>query len=230
MEINENAVQGGEDMESARGGSVAGNPIVLSSADNGNEFVGPSLQPPSEKIKVLQVFKLAHGYVTRAVFPDKKPLYSGGEEATPTPPASCPEGTPAVADVKKKSYGPAFWFHNRYFGNPILLYGHQSLDLVDELPHAYQALADSNLNYRFVVAQSKDNYVTLEISQWKNTNRLQLKPHFKSNRAYRHPYHLTQESVDENAWIPAHRSSVNFDPVQDKPGALLQFLLAEGQK
>lgn len=253
MEIDENAVNGDDiQVESAGVGGSADGTSVLPGSENGSGSDGPSLQPPAaEKVKVFKVFKLAQGYVNRAIFPDKKSpdavvaANPGGEAATlpqslpvspqdeAAAPVSAPGDSPeapAAVEAKKKSYGPAFWFHNRYFGNAILLYGNQALDLVDELPNAYKALANSDLSYRFVVAKSKDAYVTLEISQWKNVNRLQLKPHFKSNRPPKHPSSLSEGQVDENAWIPAHRSSVNFDPVKDKPEALLEFLLTEGQK
>lgn len=288
--------------------ACAGNPVPPASRSiSGNQE--SVLQPIPKKAKAYQVFKLTHGYVTRAVFEEKKTPEAAAEAATanpggstavagakpPSQPVSISEGeepnhkfvatctsgsssrsssisteleealepasslarsdSPAspdciasqaspgkvkeepastaarvAAEASKKSHGPAFWFQNRYFGKAILVYGNQALNLVDELPKAYKALANSDLEYRFEVAKSKDNYVTLEINRWNNKSRLQMKPHFKSNRPYRHPSCLSLGEVDENAWLPAHRSAVNFDPEKDNPEALLQFLLVEGQK
>jgi len=237
MENNENAdavdIQVGSPgagNAASAGDAVDANQVQpASSSDNGGDgsVQTPPAQPPAKKVKTFQVFKLANGYVTRAIFEEKKAPDAAAADKVPDGQAA---EAAVAAETKKRSYAPAFWFQNRYFGNGILLYGNQALDLVDELPNAYQALAKADLEYRFVVAKSKENYVTLEVSHWNNKNRLQLKPHFKSNRPYKHPSSLSLGEVDENAWIPAHRSSVNFDPEKDKPEALLHFLLVEGQK
>ncbi len=195
----------------------------------------------------LRSFKLAHGYVVpsaqdgRGHHPDPKqapPEADGvgaddddhdhqdsadGDAATPMP--------KAVAGKHPRSV-PAFWFHNRRFASPILLFGNQVLRLIDELPNAYKAYRQGNHSYRYVLAQTKNQLVTLEVTSWNDRTYLFLKKYFKTRRYSAYPSSSQMDSADndddKSPWLPT-RSALSLDPDQDNPNELLYFVLTSNQ-
>lgn len=150
-------------------------------------------------------FKLTHGYVMLA--------HASDFPSRSDDPKASSGGSPSISK--------AFWFYNARGALPILLYSNQTLRLIDELPKAYQALAQGDLAFCFKIAENKTLLLTLEVNSWNDKTTLQLKKYFKTSSPSNHP---AFQEVDENAWIPT-KSSVILDPELDSPQALLHFVL-----
>ena len=142
-----------------------------------------------------------------------------GEEDSPLEDESA---AAAKNEPLAKRTDAAFWFINKRCIRPIMLFKNQMFDLVDELPKAYEAYHRGDSNYRFVLAENKDNLTTLEVSLYKDKTYLFMKKYFKARRASQMPSYF--QEIDENAWIPT-KSFASFDPVQDDPQELFDFVL-----
>ena len=130
------------------------------------------------------------------------------------------------ADAEKDKGGPAFaFFSRRVIGKSIQLFANQAVKLVEELPAAFQAFRDSDSSYRYVLCENKTNLVTLEVSPWNGKNYLFLKRYFRATADNETVWSSSVHEINHKGWLPT-KSVVSFDPAEDEPIEILDFVLS----
>lgn len=175
------------------------------------ELVSPPLEvpdafPAEAAEKQLQFcFKLTNGYVEPDELPP--PLASSG---------SMGDLSQSAAAAARRRRG--FYFHNRNMTESIWMFGNQVTRLIDELPNAYAAHGKNDYSYRFELAKSKNQLLTLEVTLFNGRTFLFLKKYYKPR--------LPSGEIDETSdWTPTP-SVISLDPQKDNPQALLKFALS----
>jgi hypothetical protein len=158
-------------------------------------------------------YKLTNGYVEPFELPA-----GGGGSGSAAAPAGGEGGGVEVPTAKRRR---AFLFHNRNLTDDILLFGNQVTRLIDELPNAYAAHRNQDYSYRFELAKSKGQLVTLEVTRFNERTYLFLKKYFKP-RLGSGPGAEINEASD---WIPTP-AVISLDTRKDNPQALLKFVLS----
>ena len=180
------------------------------------------------------IYQLAYGYVQHAASMSavtSKKANSLALLSPPSDPESPAEGDEIQADpeatavpegaTRKGGGGPVFCFMNWKFCTPIILYANQTIRLINELSKAYEAFAQMNDSYRFVVVEKDDMLVALEVSVYNDKPYLFLKKYFKNRPEEGQP----REVLKNQPWLPT-KSVVSFIPTQDDPDDLFHFVLS----
>lgn len=176
--------------------------------------------------KARKTHVLAYGYVRyQSVDDTLQETQSQATESTASDAAATATDTAPLPEQNgKKKARPSFHFCSFKEGvKPIILYGNQVMHLANELPNAYKAFHQCDVNYRYVVAESKTLRVVLEVSLYKEKTYLFLKKYFKFRNLYPPGAHPDGVEEGELSWSPT-RSVVSFDPCEDDPGKLLDYV------
>ena len=210
-------------MENGRHGNLA----VASAAIAIPDSATPVVQLGN---KAKGIYQLAYGYVQYASSMSEvankgaSTLFTAAAEPeVPEEGQEIPPDAAATAEAatKKGGGGPVFCFINWRFSKPIVLFASQAVRLIKELPQAFEAFAQKNDAYRFVVAEKDDMLVTLEVSVYNDKVYLFLKKYFKTRLEEGQP----KELLKNQPWLPT-KSVVSFIPTQDDPDDLFNFVLS----
>jgi len=171
--------------------------------------------PPAAPPKVSKFYKLANGYVRfkpgatyaeRQLYWQRIKMNPQLKERLPRPPSDC------------------WLFYNKnLLGKAIQLYASQVGRLAELLPEAYVALLGEDTTYLEIISESKTQRLTLEVGYYKmkEVSLIQL-----AMKKYYKPENKAED--EEQDWLPTS-SHVKFDPQQDDPDGLLEYILSTSE-
>lgn len=129
--------------------------------------------------------------------------------------------TPDMIDKLPKIV-PNTWlfFNDMVMGNAVQLYGSQALRLFKNLPHAYKAFLKGDTSYYFLLDETKTQKLTLEVHTYNEKTYVSLKKYFKP-----------EDKADDprQDWV-ATGHFVSFNPIDDDPQDMLDFVLMSNEK
>ena len=224
------------------GSSSAEAPAAEAPAANSADDLSSTATTAQEK-KKPGVFKLAYGFIQLAepfaqgaAAASHQPatetataqLEGSGKDISPAaPPTATQEEAPVdvvaaaakAATTPKAGRGQAFLFYNHNLNEPIKLYGNQVTRLIKQLPVAYHAVKNGSPDYCYALVDTKRSRITLETSLFKERHYLFLKKYFRVT------WPTMQITEEQDKWIPT-KSALCFNPAQDDPDAILNFVLS----
>jgi hypothetical protein len=175
---------------------------------NGKRSANDNSKFAKKKTKV-QMFTLSHGVIRfnpGSTSEEKMSIRQQHREM---------EESGLKRDIAKIIPDTWLFFNQQLFGKPIQLYGSQALKLCQLLPAAYAAWHNEDTTYYEIVGQTKTQFTTLEVNIFKEKMNVTLKKCFKPD----------DKADDPNQdWIPSGHF-VNFDPDEDDPNEMMDFIL-----
>jgi hypothetical protein len=122
---------------------------------------------------------------------------------------------PKSISQKDKIIPEHFLIYNSSGSRPIQLYRREILELIRQLPKAYQALETRDASFSTEIATNKTQRIILEVSLYNDKGYLFLKKMFKP---------VDKANDPDQEWTYT-KSNVSFNPEKDDAEEMLRFVL-----
>lgn len=169
---------------------------------------GKGGQPPAKKAK-FKCLILSKGYIRfkpGSTSAEKMKIRQLRDQAKPDEKDKVPKIIPDTWHFTNE----------KLMGKSIQLYGSQATNLIKRLPDAYKAFLHGDTSYYLVLDETKTQKLTLEVYTYNDKIELSMKKLFKPDDKADDP---------DQDWIHTGHF-VSFDPLEDDPDEMLEFVLS----